>query len=146
MPIQSDSAALFAILFFLSAALFVQLSAFSAFLVPPRNWRQVSLYRRAYARSAPWRLRVWLVMVWVCIALAVLCGGLVAWVVLENTRTPLGPATVEDIRMATAVLLILGTLSTLISVWAHYTAFRARRLTLRLLAQEDATITGPSRE
>ncbi|HEX8035291.1 MAG TPA: hypothetical protein VF510_15660 [Ktedonobacterales bacterium] len=140
MPIKSDSAALFAIVFFLCAALFAQISALSAFLVPPRNWRQFSLYRRAYARVAPWRLRIGLVMVWTCTALAALCGVLVAWVVVK----PLGPATVEDISTVTTLLLILGTVSLVISASAHYTAFRARRLTLRLLAQEDDKPAGPS--
>lgn len=144
MPIKSDLAALFAIVFFLCAALFAQISAFSAFTVPPRNWRQFSLYRRAYARVAPWRLRIGLIMVWSCTALAALCGILVAWVVFEDTRTPLGPATVEDINLVTTLLLIVGTLSIVISALAHYTAFRARRLTLRLLAQEDDTRVGPS--
>ncbi len=48
--------------------------------------------------------------------------------------------------MVMTLLLILGTLSTLSSVSAHYTAFRARRLTLRLLAQEDDKLAGPSGE
>lgn len=144
MPIISDSAALFAIVLFLCAALFVQISGFSAFLVPPRNWRQFSLYRRAYARIAPWRLRIGLIMVWTCIALSALCCVLVAWVVFEDNHTPLRPATVEDISMVTTLLLILGTLSIAISASAHYTAFRARRLTLRLLEQEDDKPVGPS--
>ncbi len=40
--------------------------------------------------------------------------------------------------MVTTLLLILGTLSIVISAYAHYAAVRARRLTLRLLAQEEA--------
>ncbi len=88
MPIKSDSTALFSRSCSSCVPPFVQLSAFSAFLVPPRNWQQFSLYRRAYTRLAPWRLRVGLVLVWVRIALADLCGVLLAWLVFEDTRAP----------------------------------------------------------
>lgn len=143
MPLKSGSAALLAIVFFFCAVVLVQASAFFTLFVPPRNWRQFSFYRRAYARTVPWRLRVGLVMVGACTALAALCV-LAAKVVSEDALMPSGPATVKVTSTVTTLLLLLGILSIVISALTHFAAFRARRLTLRLLAQEEDELAGPS--
>lgn len=76
----------------------------------------------------------------ICVALAVVSGGLAAAV---GGLVRLGPATAEDVSTVAMLLLILGILSIVISASAHLLVFRSRRLTECLLAEESDVPAAP---
>jgi hypothetical protein len=125
-----------AILSFFAAVLFAQLSAFFAFTVPPRNWQQIAFYRRAYARTAPWRLQISRVGVVVSLAFAGFYGILAVVLAVMNVLVPTGLSSAQVVWLFTPSLLLMGALSLLISARTHQLALRSRRKTAHLMAPE----------